>query len=365
MIKRVGVLSVLLFAAARSPAFAQSSVTLSGLIDAGVSYISNQGGHGNVKFDDGIALPNLLQFTGREDIGGGNAVIFRLEDHYVLGSGSFLPNQSLFSWQSYVGFDSREFGKLTFGNQQDFMKDALFFGGNDGGAMYTAGLYDFRAGPFTKLALPNSPTGGFDWDRLGGDQTVNNSVKYRSPDYHGLSAGMLYGFGGVPGSIGANNATSFALNYSNGGFGAAAAYTNVKSSVAGAQASVRNWGLGSHYRLGPFLTTALFTTVHNGANGGAVWAAQLGEFYQITPFWSVSAAYVYMKGNTEVNDNHAHQMSAAVSYAFSKRTVVYLSGVYQRTNEGAKALINGLTGPTAASSGPDQAIARIGLVTRF
>ena len=231
--------------------------------------------------------------------------------------------------------------------------------------MYVAGLYDFRAGPFTKLNLPNNPTGDMDWDRLGGDASIPNSVKYTSPVLFGLSGGAMYSFGGVPGSIGSNNAMSIGLNYTNGGFGAAAAYTNVKSEVAGIQASVRNWGVGTHYRFGDLTTTLLFTTVHNNANGGGVWEATASAAYQLSPALMVSGAYMYMKGNAEVDNNHAHQLSAAISYALSKRTSVYASCVYQRTNEGANALINGLIGPDVASSNPNQSITRVGLVTRF
>ncbi|WP_233856134.1 porin [Paraburkholderia sp. HD33-4] len=344
-----------------SASYAQSSVTLSGLIDAGVSYVSNQNGHSNFKFDDGIAVPNLLIFTGSEDLGGGTHAIFDLRNQFSLGTGSFMPGQSLFSRTAFVGLDNASYGRLTLGNQYDFMTDSLFFGMNDA-AIFTGGLYGFRNGPFAGLALPNNPTGAFDWDRMAGER-VTNSVKYESPSFNGFSAGAMYGFGGVAGSIGSNNATSFGLNYAGKQFGANAAYTNVKSDVAGAQVSVRNWGVGAHAKFGAFTANALFTTVHNSLNGASIWEAQAGGLYNVLPDLAVGASYMYMKGNDVLENQHAHQIAAQVSYLLSKRTTVYASGIYQRAASGGQALINGVF--DGASSSPTQAIARVGLETKF
>ena len=359
------VLCVLAAGLAPGHAAAQSSVNITGLIDGGVSYVSNQGGHANTRFDDGIGRPNLLVFVGREDLGNGMAAVFRLENQYMLGSGSFIPQQSLFTRQAMMGLDLGSAGKLTLGKQYDFMVDSLFFGENDGASMFGAGLYSFRAGPFTKLALPQNPTGAMDWDRIGGDSALPNTVKYTSPNVGGFSGGVMYGFGGVAGAIGASNSTSAGLNYANGPFGAGAAYTNVKYDVGGMQVSVRTWGAGAHYAAGAFHTSVLFTTVHNSANGGGIWSAQIAERYQMSAAWSIAGAYAYLLGNDFLDRNHAHQFSASLNYAFSKRTSVYLSGAWQIANRGANAQINGLAGPDAASSTSSQAIVRIGMMTFF
>ncbi|WP_302074396.1 porin [Burkholderia glumae] len=340
---------------------AQSSVTLTGMIDGGVSYVSNAGGSHAVKFDDGIAVPNLLRFLGKEDLGGGLHVVFDLTNQFQLGSGSLMPGGSLFTRTAFVGLDDDRLGRLTLGNQYDFLIDSLFFGRNDG-AMYAQGIYDFRNGPFAKLALPNNPTGAFDWDGMAGSRPIKNSVKYASPSFGGFSAGAMYGFGGVAGSFGSDSAMSFGLNYVHGAFGANAAYTQTKTSVAGVQDSVRNWGLGTHYSFGPVTATALYTAVRNELNGAAVWQAELGGSWLMAPEWALSGTYMYMKGNQVVDNNHAHQLSTMLTYFLSKRTSVYVAGIYQRTNQGANAQINDVM---VASSSPSQFIGRVGLQTRF
>ncbi|WP_106857665.1 porin [Caballeronia novacaledonica] len=347
-------------------AYAQSSVTLFGMIDSGISYVSNRAGHSAWQTDDGINGPNLWGFIGKEDIGGGTKVIFNLVNQFSLNSGAFLPGQSLFTRNAFVGLSNDRFGTFTLGNQYDFMVDALY-NSKDDPAIYTSHLYGQGAGPFQKLALPNNPTGDFDWYRAAG--RLPNSVKYVTPNVGDLSAGAMYGFGGVAGSVGTGNSSSFAVDYARGNFGFDAAYTFVKypttAGVIGPQVSVRNWGVGTRYQMGPVLMSALFVTVKNNGNGASVYQFSTGANWLVRPDIGLSASYAYMKGNEVVTNNHAHQFGLTADYYLSKRTTVYAMTVYQRANEGANALIMGLTGPTASSDGPNQLIARVGLRTRF
>ena len=340
------------------PCWAQSSVTISGIVDTAVAYVSNVAGTHNAQFFSiGEAYPNVLLFSGHEDLDSGTEAIFKLTNQFAIGTGSLVPEQSLFA-SSYVGIDNAHFGRLTIGSQFDLTFDSLVVT-SDNAALYA--LVAVPNGPFNKLALPNNPTGALAWDRSTGE-SLPNAVKYLSPEFGGFSAGAMYSFGNVAGSIGANNGSSFALNYANGGFGVNAAYTNYKTDTPDGSVSVRLWGVGARYRAGPVTMNALFETVHNSANGGNVWQAQLGARWDVSSFWTLTGIYSYTKGNVVVDNNHSNQLTALARHYLSKRTSVHVLAAYQWTNSGAQAQIGGIMVPSSTSS---QFVGGIGLTHFF
>lgn len=351
-------------------ASAQSGVTISGMIDAGVTYVNNQHGGSKTFFDSGIFAPNMLTFRGTEDLGDGNRAIFELTNQFDLGSGATVPaSGDLFNRTAYVGLSNNRLGTVTFGNQYDFMFETLTLGLFDD-AFLAGGIYDFRQGPFAALGIPNNPTGSFDFDRMGGAARVANSVRYKSPDISGFQFGALYGFGNVAGDFSANSTTSFGLNYANGPLGLGAAYVNVKypALYQGVNGSIRNFGVGAHYRFGNVLAMLLYTNTANTASGAKINAYKGGAQWDISGPWSAGLGYTFMQGNGALDNNRAHQVSGVVQYHLSKRTFLYAEAIYQRASGDGpvtQAWINGLNAPGSASSSGNQVLARIGMSTRF
>jgi predicted porin len=79
----IGMLSVSGASCIASCAFAQSSVTLYGIVDTGLVYASNQaslgstsGGHSVTKLASGIWAGSRFGLKGGEDLGGGTKAIF-------------------------------------------------------------------------------------------------------------------------------------------------------------------------------------------------------------------------------------------------------------------------------------------------
>jgi predicted porin len=350
-------------------AMAQSSVTLSGRLDAGVSFVSNQGGGRNTILDTGVNVPNLLFFNGSEDLGGGTKAVFELVSQLNLANGTTLPSgNSLFGRQAYVGLKNDRYGSFTMGNQYEFMHDSLLFGGFDSALTY-GGFYTFRQGPFAALGVPNNPTGSSDFDRLAGISRVTNSVRYKSPEVGGFSFGVLYGFGGTAGDFSANSTASVGANYRIGALSLGAAYTDERyEQLNNGHDSIRNWGLGASYQIDQTTLNLLYTNTKNTLTGATIDVVQGGANCFVTPFVTIGASYEYMRGNDVLNNNYAHQATVVAQYWLSKQTNVYVQGVYQYANGdggNATAWINGLYGPEAASSTHSQAIARVGMATRF
>jgi predicted porin len=366
---RLGPCCCAILALLASEAHAQSSVTLQGMIDGGVTYVNNQHGGAATLFDSGIYAPNLFTLKGAEDLGGGNKAVFDLTSQFDLGSGATIPGAGqIFNRTAYVGLSNERIGTLTFGNQYDFMFETLTLGLFDGAFLF-GGLYDFRQGPFSALGVPNNPTGSFDFDRMAGATRVANSVKYQSPQWAGFSFGALYGFGGVPGSFSADSTMSFGASYQNGPLGLGAAYVEVKyPQLNNGHDGIRNFGFGAHYNFNSVLGMLLYTNTKNTATGATIDVYKGGALWTISGAWSAGLDYQFMKGNDILLNNKAHQVATALQYHFSKRTMAYVEAIYQRASgdaETTRAWINGLLQPDGAASNRSQTLARIGLATRF
>ncbi|OXC75333.1 porin [Caballeronia sordidicola] len=350
-------------------AFAQSNVTLQGVIDSGVTYVNNQHGGAATLFDSGILTPTTLTLKGSEDLGEGNKALFELTTQFDSGSGATVPGAGqIFNRTALVGLANDRLGSLTFGNQYDFMFETLSLGQYDGALLF-GGLYDFRQGPFAALGVPGNPTGSFDFDRMAGGTRVPNAVKYRSPEISGLTFGVLYGFGGVPGSFSADSTTSFGANYASGPLGLGAAYVEVKYPQLGnGHDGIRNFGFGAHYKFARVLAMLLYTNTKNTASAAKIDVYKGGVLWSISGPWALGLDYQYMKGNEVLQDNRAQQVATALQYNFSKRTTAYAEVVFQRASGDAavtRAWINGLLQPDGAASNRSQTLARVGLQTKF
>ncbi|MFL9886588.1 porin [Paraburkholderia agricolaris] len=341
------VLTAATLAVFASAAHAQSSVTLYGLIDAGISYVNNaktSSGHDSlVKYDDGVASGSRWGLRGTEDLGGGLKALFVLENGFNSGTGAAGQGSSMFGRQAFVGLSQNNVGSLTFGRQYSFSTDYL--GGNySTGGQTVAGNYAYHINDVDQLT----------------SSRINNSIKFSSANFSGFTFGALYGFSNQAGAFagapatgpataqvaGSSRAYSFGVNYANGPFGVGAAYTDIRypSQATTTQSStsmanvatgnirdLRTFGVGGRYSIGAATLWALYTNTRFAPITGAstTFAAyEAGAKYAFTPALTAGAGYTYMH-LSGANTGHWNQADLSVDYALSKRTDVYALGIYQ------------------------------------
>jgi GBP family porin len=365
-------------------AHAQSSVTLYGLIDAGITYTNNQAGHSNWQATDGAISTSRWGLRGSEDLGGGLKAIFTLENGFNVMNGTLRQGGREFGRQAFVGLASSQFGAVTLGRQYDSAVDYL--------------------GP---LALTGTQYGGtftahpFDNDNMDNSFRVDNSIKYQSANYGGFKFGGLYGFSNAAGQFSNNRAYSVGGSYNYGGLNVAAAYLQLNNSLSalgavtnGTNGAVagdnpliagrqRTFGAGVNYTFGPATAGFLYTqsnlnnftgisasgagtsaTVPVGATSGHFQNFEVNGRYQITPALSVAGGYTYTQSSIDGTNPKWNQVNLQTSYSLSKRTDVYLQGEYQHVIQDGTRLnadINGLT----ASGNNNQVAVTAGLRTRF
>ena len=379
-------LTTAILATIAGAAHAQSSVTLYGLIDAGISYNSNvknaTGGSSSLwQYGDGVAQGSRWGLRGAEDLGGGLKAIFVLENGFNSGTGAAGQGGAMFGRQAFVGLTKDTIGSLTFGRQYSFSTDVL-------GSLYSTG--------------GNTVSGNWayhfnDIDQLTSSR-INNSVKFQSVNISGFTFGGLYGFSNTTSFAGApsssstssSRAYSFGANYGYGPFSLGAAYTNINYPGSATPAfsttianlpqttlqNLRSFGVGGRYIVGPATFWALWTnTLLSPIAGSSTLynAYEAGGKYAFTPALSGALGYTYSRASGSATA-HWNQINASVDYALSKRTDVYGLVTYQDgsgtlpNGQKVQAQIGDSTSSIFAPSGTgsqDQVAVRVGIRHKF
>ncbi|CAN7589925.1 porin [Caballeronia sp. LjRoot31] len=373
------------FAASATSAQAQSSVTLYGLVDAGISYVNHSavgnGSSKNFKYDDGVAQGSRWGLRGAEDLGGGLKAIFTLENGFNSGNGTLGQGGAEFGRQAFVGISKSDVGSVTLGRQYSFSTDYL--GGSYSiGGQTVAGNYAYHINDVDQLT----------------SSRINNAIKFSSANFHGVTFGGLYGFSNQAGAFagspttttqGSSRAYSFGANYATGPFSVGAAYTDIhypgsatptfSTSIAnvptGGSKDLRTFGIGASYKFAAATVFGLWTNTRFESITGATSkfnVYEIGGKYAFTPALTGGLGYTYMK-LTDAATGKWQQVDASVDYALSKRTDVYVLGIYQHasgSNAGTpvQAEIGSSTSYFGTSSGKgtnEQIAARVGIRHKF
>jgi GBP family porin len=101
-----------------------------------------------------------------------------------------------------------------------------------------------------------------------------------------------------------------------------------------------------------------------GGGSGHFQNFEVNGRYSLTPALSLAAAYTYTQASIDGIRPKWNQFNLQTAYALSKRTDVYLQGVYQRVNKGSgvDAVINGVGEDSATNN---QVAVTAGLRHRF
>lgn len=321
-----------------------SGVTLYGVLMGGVIYTNNSISGKSYSSANG---PSRWGVRGVENLGDGMRSIFVLEGGFDPNTGSSAQGGREFGRQALIGLQSDRLGTLSFGRQYDLTQEWL--------AQYST--------PY----LWNGYTAHVgDNDNFNYQFRTSNTVKYVSPIVGGLQLGAMYSFGGVPGSFGNQSAMSFGANYANGPLTLSAAYMHMDHPAHAASEGIWNtalfpsvtatspltayevtpssmqiYGAGGSYKFDK--TTLGLVVSHSRYNDLGIAALGLSQArvgytniegnisHFFTPSYQANFAYTFTLGKVEPTGflPKYHQFNLVNNYFLSKRTALFLVGIFQ------------------------------------
>ncbi|MQR00199.1 porin [Glaciimonas soli] len=333
----VGISAILSSAAV----LAQSQVTVYGLIDSSVEYVT----HVNAASDSAVKEPGLtgtypsrLGFRGNEDLGGGLQALFVLEMGFLPDTGTMGQGNRLFGRQSYVGLKN-SYGTIMLGRQVNMTYIASLKADILGANLYGTGSLD--------AYLPNARS--------------DNAIGYLGT-FSGATLGATYSFGRDSSSAGGPAATNCGgeiagnaqacrqmtgmLAYDTTSFGVAAAY-DIMYGGPGAAAPLTN----SSYSDQRISLNGYFMLDEAKIGGGLLDRRIKAAVETNSDMYYFGVSYPF--NNTLVLDGEILRLNVRgtnkvstmqvmrVTYNLSKRTALYTSLGYMRNGGSAAVSLDG------------------------
>ncbi|WP_322032208.1 porin [Paraburkholderia sp. J76] len=332
-------------------AFAQSSVTLYGIVDQSIRFTnnSNAANDNQVQLTNGAITNSRWGLKGDEDLGGGMKAVFRLESGFDPQTGT-LNQGRLFGRYAYVGLSSSTLGTLTFGRQGT--EAFNFFGDFD---PLTVGNYTANSWPFFMTV-----------------GRIDSAATYAG-QFGGLHLGATYGFGQQPGSLSRNSSWSVRASYDLGPASFGGTYQETRDLSNNIQ---RMWGLGAKYAAGPATLFAGYmggqdgtgtvdeslndpsrtvATGSSSANKRRDMTLYTGATYQATPALALTGAFYYddMHNLNGFAGNNGERYTGVLlaEYSLSKATQVYGTVDYNHVSGGAYTELPGRNNQTGVAVG--------------
>lgn len=298
--------------AASGAAMAQSSVTVYGRVDASIGSIDTGAGSDSKLFSGGTAglTTPRLGFMGKEDLGGGLAATFKLEQRIDLDTGAQQPTKD-FTNTDTPGFKAETSVGLAGG-----------FGAVRLGRMTTS-FDDVRAlsNKFNVFDSNGFTTTGFAFENFGSKllkytSRNNGMVRYDSPSFGGVYASASYAFDQRSDVADDQTVTSLHLGYKAGGLNVAFGYQDEKTKF-------ENTALAASYDFGAFALSGGFQSAKADTGNNKETGYNIGVE---VPIGDVKVSLGYASAENKLNGakvSDASGFGLGAKYALSKRTSLY------------------------------------------
>lgn len=316
---------------AATGASAQSNGQFYGIMDLGVEYLSNASSTAGSR-DSALRMSsgNLAQsrwgIRGSEDLGGGASAFFVLESGIDADTGMLGLGGRLFGRHAYVGLRN-EYGTISLGRQQNLLFDQMIkYDPMSFSARYSAFMHDAN---------------------LAG--RVDNGIKYVGT-FGGVTAGALYSLGrNLDGEVAGNPRVAreigLSLGYAGGPIDIGVFYDQYQgNTIATQDRAAKRWAIGTSYDAGFMKGFAGFRSLNDEIvpAGAPVIRSNLywvGASFKLFPAFTLTGSVYKTDRKTVAQDPLSFVVSG--SYAFSKRTDVYVTVGHAKNENGSALGLNG------------------------